>query len=184
MAIRLVCEVKVSGILNMSRRTFNNIMTAVWDKAGRTWHREYRPKHFTTAGAREYGYVPRSKGYMLRKAKGYVAREKKGGPGILMSGHQRPLVWTGISEKAAERLSLKSTSQGVTVHVPAPRLNWRPGGGTMNLADEMTRISEGEGRDITKFVEETLTRAMESQPGVTVRRIGETTWVEGAWASA
>lgn len=52
------------------------------------WHSAMLPIHFTTGGAAKYDYAPRTAKYQRRKA-----RQKK---------HQRPLVFTGDSEKAAK----------------------------------------------------------------------------------
>ena len=181
MAIRIVCEVKTRGMLNMSKSTFNNIMKEVWYYAGLKWHTDMRPKHFTTAGGREYGYTARAKGYMLRKAHGYKASETAGGPGVKVGGHQRPLWFSGASERDSRRESISSTSKGATVHVFAPRLNFRPVGGRINLADEMTRVSDPEQVAIGDYVLSTLIRAFDSHKEARVRRIGDTTWVENAF---
>ena len=178
MAVKMIIEVKTSGILNMGKRTFNNVMKEVWYWAGRKWHRDMRLKHFAPAGAREYGYTPRSRGYMLRKAKGYKAAEQGGGPKTTVGGHQRPLWFTGASERDSKRLSITSTFKGATVHVFAPRLNFRPKGGRINLGDEMTRVSGGEQTEMGEYVLPLMIRAFESHPEAKVRRLGDIIWIE------
>ncbi len=74
--------------------------------AARHWHRNFAQKHFTTQGDREYDYQPRTKQYMIRKAR------KK--------GNQLPLVWSG---------SLRSMVLG---RFPEPRI--RRDGETLRCA--------------------------------------------------
>lgn len=73
---------------DFSARAIQHAAMSALESAVEVWHSTMMPKHFTASAAREYNYTPRAKGYMIRKA-----RKMK---------HQRQLVWSGDSEKAAK----------------------------------------------------------------------------------
>jgi len=64
------------------------------------WHVRVRPKHFTAAGARQYGYSPRGEKYTKFKSRKYK--------------HSRPMVLTGLLEASMARQ-------------PSPRLSGKSG---------------------------------------------------------
>ena len=131
-------KVKYTGAIpgvTMSQRDWNEIQRGVWHAVGRYWHVHFRPKHFTRAGAMEYGYQPRSAGYMRRKAKA--------------KHHQDPLVYTGESRRRTRTARIvpfaTANRVGVRVRMSAPSLNYRRNDRAPDLREEMTTISEGEG---------------------------------------
>ncbi len=66
------------------------------------WHAETMPGHFQRSAQNKYRYTPRKKGYQIRKAKQH--------------GHQRPLVFSGESERDARagiRLSSRRLGGGI-----------------------------------------------------------------------
>jgi hypothetical protein len=72
------------------------------------WHREFLPKHFQLGAVSKYNYQPRTAKYMRGKAK--------------HKGHQRPLVFSGVTERMATqfgaRVSGTSKRSRVTFRVP------------------------------------------------------------------
>lgn len=83
-------------------KEWRKLFTAMYIHLGRLWHRFLLPKHFTHAGATEYGYAPRTRLYTLRKRKKW--------------GHTYPLVWSGATKQAALRTQdVKATSKGAVV---------------------------------------------------------------------
>lgn len=81
------------------------------------WHKDILPKHFTTAGAREYGYKARSKATQIRKARLH-RRLKVAGTEPLA-----PLVMTGnLRETVLRKLRVQKTgasaSRRVVLTVP------------------------------------------------------------------
>lgn len=107
----------------------------VMEEVGEYWHDHFRAKHFTREGAAEYGYKPRSKGYMVKKAK--------------LKGHQDPLVFSGMSRalsaiKDVRPFSPSAERAYVRVVLHTPALNLIPTGGTINLREEMERVSATE----------------------------------------
>lgn len=107
------------------RKQLGEVRRTTWDAMGSHWHRNIRPKHFTVAGAREYGYRERTKGYMKMKQRKY--------------GHQLPLVMTGQSRRATQIGRITATKDRVRVTMTAPRLNWSRG--QTKPREELTRIS-------------------------------------------
>ena len=87
------------------------------------WHGEMLPQHFEASAARKYfgAYTPRTKRYMLRKA-----REKH---------HQRPMIWSGgmydeivgKAPKLAEYRNPRSTRLRVRIDVHARHMNFWSG---------------------------------------------------------
>lgn len=72
------------------------------------WHEHTLPKHFTRAGADEYGYEKRTKAHMKRKARKY--------------GHQNPLMFSGDMKRMLQQMArITSTSRGGAVTMDAPR---------------------------------------------------------------
>jgi hypothetical protein len=124
------------------KREMNRILKECWSLIGQLWHREMRPKHFTHAGAREYGYTPRSGESARPCSKGF--RRSYTGRKLRKFGHTLPLVYTGTSRGLTRTGNITATSKGVRIAMHAPALNLRPKGGTINLYDEMTRISQRE----------------------------------------
>lgn len=119
-------------ISKQEQRKINRVVLA---EIGEYWHDHFRAKHFTREGAAEYNYAPRSKGYMIRKAK--------------VKGHQDPLVYSGMSRALAAIKDVRPFSPSadrayVHVVIHAPTLNLIPTGGTINLREEMERVSQGE----------------------------------------
>lgn len=72
------------------------------------WHKKYLPRHFTTAGGRDYKYQPRSKKYMIRKARRFH--------------HQLPLVYTGDLKRMLSRtIKITTTSKGAKGSLMGPQ---------------------------------------------------------------
>jgi hypothetical protein len=131
----------VPGGIGVPAKRFHEIRKEVWLAAGELWHERFREKHFTRAGATEYGYTPRSgEGLSGKKFwQSYTGRKQR------YKGHQRPLVFTGDTEKQAKRKKIVATSRGtkssLRIYIRAPRLNSRNPHSKINMRDEMTRVS-------------------------------------------
>ncbi len=136
-------KVKYTGAIpgvTMSQREWNEIQRGVWQAVGRYWHVHFRPKHFTRAGAQEYGYEPRTAAYQRRKAK--------------QKHHQEPLVFTGESRRrtrSARIVPFATASRvGVRVRMSAPNLSYRRAN-TPDMRDELTTISDSEGAVLSRL---------------------------------
>jgi hypothetical protein len=131
----IIANITTSGYMpKLAIRKQNNIRRESMREVGTYWHGHFREKHFTREGASEYGYAQRSRGYMIAKAR--------------VKHHQDPLVWSGESREQSRALHVVPTATQaeakVKVILHTPKLNYIPKGGTINLRDEMTRVSQRE----------------------------------------
>lgn len=115
---------------------------------GLFWKSNLLKKHFTPAGAREYQYQNRTKGYMIRKAK--------------KRGNQNPLMWTGKSLAGAlanNNITATATATRARVRVPidAPTLN-RMGKNRIDMAAEVTAVSDGDTRLLSSQLQQSVNR--------------------------
>jgi len=129
------------------QRTWNNVVRMAWVAVGKYWHRNFRPKHFTEAGAREYGYAKRGAEYEQRKK-----REV---------GHNLPLVWSGDSRDATAQGRIKAhatrNKSGVKVSMPAGSLNF---GGRRWGGPELTKISAVEMQQLVHVLDSQIDRLL------------------------
>ena len=161
------------------RRILNQITRAAWNRAGIFWHTRMAPKHFTHAAYSEYDYTPRTGKYQKAKKRKY--------------GHNLPLVFSGDSRRLAatqdvrpftgsvatvrEFVSMSGSkirwkeragrvTGGVRIVIHATGLNRRPGiHARINLRDEMTRVSDREGRQIVKVLRSHYIKGIEAIRG-------------------
>ncbi len=152
-------EVRKTGVAGMKPADFNRIRKACFFDVATWWIKVCMPKHFTVAGGKEYGYLPRSPWYLGEKQD--------------RMGHTNPLVWTGEARSDARRTArAESTSKGGKAVINVPKLNWRkaarPGRGfwrasKIHMADELRTVSRRErvqaSRLFNKFLEMRLNKA-------------------------
>lgn len=118
------------------QRQINDEVREEMRAMGQAWKERYLPKHFTRAGAREYAYKDRTKGYMMKKAR--------------KQGHQDPLVYSGESRaRALGAGNIVATAiakkASVAVSVNANTLNFRAAGkGGIDLYNEVIAVADGE----------------------------------------
>lgn len=143
------------------RREWNGILKNAWAAVGRYWHTMYRPKHFTHAGATEYGYEKRKSRYERRKLRRY--------------GHTYPLVFSGMSRNLARLQDVRpyatggnspTGKSGVRIVLHSPGLNRRPKTGTINMRDEMTRVSRREMRELLSICSHRVQNGLDGLRGV------------------
>lgn len=130
MPFGLKIKLKLTGVVNATRRRFAKHQKEGFLRLGATWHKQFRPKHFTRRGAAEYGYDRRTRRYTATKMRRF--------------GHADPLVFTGESRTLAKARRLTGTSKGSRLTMNVPALNRRPKGKKQSMRDEMTVTSEGE----------------------------------------
>jgi len=88
-------KTKVSGV---SASQLRAVFKKAYEDTARYWHKHMLPKHFTRAGAIEYGYTKRTEKYMKRKAKKW--------------GHQDPLVYSGnLRDRAKLTRDIRANSK-------------------------------------------------------------------------
>lgn len=149
----------VPGV-GLKRRELNVIMKRAWYYIGVYWHRFFRPKHFTQAGAREYGYKPRrgqrGSGFGLFK-ESYTGRKLK------KWGHTNPLVWKGLARDLTAIQDVRPTSKGVRIVMgAAQKLNWRHPKSDIYMAEEMRRVSIGERKVLIRIFDRFMDKAIKA----------------------
>ena len=140
-------KVKYQGAVpsdaQLGKREYNNLRKESWFTTGKYWFQHFREKHFTKAGAQEYGYK-RRKGELIAKSSPRYKRSYTGRKEAQF-GHTDPLVFTGESKRASRQSNIRSTNSGVRVSLPGLRkFNFRHPRSQINMAEEMRTISEVE----------------------------------------
>lgn len=132
------------------RRHARRITKEALAKTAAYHHRQFMHKHFTKAGAAEYGYSPRkgeqsgigSKAFF----RSYTGRKQR------MKGHTLPLVWSGESRELAKIRDIRSTSNKARIVQHARGLNRRHPNSQVRMQDEIRAISDAEVQsDIQQF---------------------------------
>lgn len=133
---------KVKGV---SAKTMRAASKKALAAAAKYWHQFLLPKHFTRAGAIEYGYENRTKKYMIRKAK--------------IRHHQDPLVWSGSLKRAASMVrDIRSTSKAgkvVMKNLPRHVFYYKPTK-PIHKERELVMVSRRDERALTAFFENHL----------------------------
>lgn len=151
----------------LTRSEFNEVKRDVFRDAGEFWHTHLRPKHFTHAGASEYGYLPR-KGDRGRPHRGGFNSSYQGRK-LRLFGHTRPLEFTGEGRKLSQIQDVRVTSKRVRVILPR-KFNWRNASSPIIMREEITAISQNdEDQLIDRAEENTVNRLNEIKRTHTVR---------------
>jgi hypothetical protein len=96
------CDLEWVDVL---KRDLNDALRKGWEEAAIHHQEHHMPEHFEQNAYAKYGYQPRTKAYMIRKAK--------------QMHQQLPLVWSGVLKKAIlESVEIRATAHGA-------RLTWR-----------------------------------------------------------
>lgn len=129
---------------NVSARAIRAAAKEALEIAIEQWHGTMMPQHFTTAAPAKYGYTPRTKKYMIRKAR--------------KMHHQRPLEFTGDSKKAAmfDYRIAQTTIAGrpaayVAMSMPGYFVK-RPKSSTIDKPAELTRTTTMEEQQLGQLV--------------------------------
>jgi hypothetical protein len=132
-----------------AQRTWNQMIREVWITRGELWHAEFRPKHFTKAGAREYGYHPRAgEPGNTRKNfwRSYTGRKQR------VMHHTRPLIWSGESMNLTRirvvQVQATKTKSRCEVVLRSPGFNRRNPHSDIDMREEVTHVSDAESREI------------------------------------
>lgn len=95
------------------------VMEQAFHRAGDYWGSHFLMKHFTSAGAREYGYAPRKNERARRGGKRFA---RTAGSAEQRAGEILPLVWSGDLKRQASTYRVKAvaTSNQVYAEVAMP----------------------------------------------------------------
>jgi hypothetical protein len=93
----ITVHINLSGVALLKKNDVKDAIRAAMQGMGVHWRRRFLPKHFTHAGAREYGYHPRAgeKG-SHRKYYGSYTHQK-----LRKMNHTLPLVYSGEMRRQA-----------------------------------------------------------------------------------
>jgi len=141
----------------LTKREMNNAIKGANDDMGLFWLGMIRPKHFTKAGATEYGYAPRDgergQGGKYGFKKTYTGRK------LREKGHTRPLVWSGDSMRKSAQGRVQPTFKRMKVIMNVPTLNFSPvNRSDMNMRAELTEVSERDFRQMLRVFQRSLDR--------------------------
>ena len=130
---------------DLTKRVHAAIMKKVHYRLGAYWLHEIRPRHFTKQAPQIYGYAPRQgEGPRSKEKKSffasYLGRKQK------TKRHQRPLVFSGTSERLSAQGEVRPTSKRVRVVMRVPAFNFvqTRRGYTINMREELTRVTQSE----------------------------------------
>lgn len=154
------------ALANWTKTNIRKVIQAALFKVGDYWHRNFMKKHFTKAGAREYGYAPR-KGERARA--GSKTFRKVAGPAERREGQILPLVHSGALRAACQTRQLIVEQTGGKIRVlvwlrKARALNLRPTNAKINMREEATTISEGEKRVLTNLLNREVIKGLRGLP--------------------
>lgn len=126
------------------QRELGRILKDAYYYAADHWERKLLPKHFTSAGASEYQYKPRTKRYMIIKAKKHH--------------HQNPLEYSGESKRMIRRMPrITATSKGASVRLNVPwyfeRVRGQKKTKNFDKVRELMAVSPGDEKYLDKQVE-------------------------------
>lgn len=128
--------------------------------AAHWWDEEFEPQHFLPSAMQRYAYVPRTKRYMLLKAKRY--------------GHQNPLEFSGRSKAAAESgvQYQQNPQQGQTTlrftGLPRYWFMYQRTGKKIDKPKELTTVLPSEEKKLSEVAAPVLVeRLMSSLPSTT-----------------
>jgi len=146
--------VYTGAVPGLAVREVNTIKRRAFFGGGVQWHKQFRPKHFTRAGASEYGYAPRS-GERGNTPRGGFRRSYTGRK-LKQFGHTRPLEFSGEAKALTRMRDVRATAtrkrSRVRVVLHANKLNWRNPDSEINMADELRRISAAERTQLIRTI--------------------------------
>lgn len=163
--MQIKIEMTTEGVfLDYKNADIRKAVQAALFKVGDYWHRNFMKKHFTKAGAREYGYAPR-KGERARA--GSKTFRKVAGPAERREGQILPLVHSGELRLACQTRQLITEMKRDNVSVlvwlrKARALNLRPQG--INMREEATTISEPERQVLSELLNREIIKGLRAMP--------------------
>lgn len=154
--------------MRKAKWSWARIVKAAWFKAGCFWHSELREKHFTHAGAREYGYLPRAGETGNTRKKfwaSYTGRKQR------IMGHTLPLVWSGESMNLTKIRKIRTKAEGFLTYsgceviLPSPGFNRRNPHSHINMREEVTAISQRDASTVVRGFEGEVNRRLNAIRG-------------------
>ena len=140
---------------NLTKRLQGQFIKQGMSEAGKLWHVDIRPKHFTNRGATEYGYRPRQgeRGSGGKFNSSYTARK------LRKFGHTRPLEYTGETKRMSRIVRVVNTSKSVKLRYSLRKLDFVQG-----ARDEFSRFSEADEQLIVNTVDKSIQKQLDELP--------------------
>lgn len=113
------------------------------------WHETIRPKHFQESATEEYGYRARQADYEATKQRAL--------------GHTRPLVYSGESERATERMQVRVAARSATLAMSPGNLAFNPKKGRVNMRKELTETTQAETDELAVVFQNAMDQSMRSR---------------------
>lgn len=170
---RTIRIIQTGATPELTMKEWSKCTEAAWRAAGKFWHEELREKHFTKAGAQEYGYAPRKGEGLSGKAfwRSYTGRK------LRMFGHTKPLVWSGRGEAGTRRQDIKPGRDGnqpyswVVITLHSPVFNFRNPKSNVDMRKELRTVSDRETIQIGLVYQRALVAAINSLGGSQTTRV-------------
>lgn len=136
-------SVKLRGLpLGLPKPEWNKMLKASYGAALEYWHKEIRPGHFEETAYSKYHYQYRTRKHRIRKMKKF--------------GHNRPMVYTGLSLLKSERFKIVSSAKKARLVMNVPALNLRRSDISPNMREELTIVTQEERRRMINVFTDTL----------------------------
>ena len=159
--IPIQCRLSADEHPGIRVRQLSDIGKLVHYAMGREWADDLLPEHFQPGAINVFGYQPRKRSTLIRKAK--LAKL-----GVVQDGGLLPLVHTGRlrSMLTGHSQPVIGTANRTTVHLNGPSyFSIRPyKSGRPNLGAEVTAVSARHERLITAVADRTFHRALKQIP--------------------
>jgi len=174
MVAQLGFRIKYGGAIAafMSRRDWSQqIVEPSWVPPLIQWKRDFRPVHFTARGFNLYGYTPRKGQDAPRGSKSFW--QSYFGQKLRKMKHSLPLVYTGELRDATAQGYVRATGRSGRYVMPgAQKANFRYWGSSINMRDELTRVTASERRDMVRTMDREMIRRLRGAKTVIQRTIG------------
>ena len=142
----ILFKVEITGGPKVMKRDLGRLKKAAFTEALTLWHRRFRAAHFTTAGAKKYGYKPRKGSRETPAGRDRRSRKFKRsytGQKLRLMGHELPLVFSGEGRALSKNKRIQVTGKGGKAKLPR-KFNWRNPHSDINMREELTNVLSGE----------------------------------------
>src|SRR3990172_4585931 len=143
----------------LKKRDWNaQVETPSWTEVALFQKRRHLAKHFTEAGASEYGYARRSRDYTKKKEKKF--------------GHRNPLEWTGELKRCIRSPEIRATAKGVKIVLRgSQKANLRNPKSKADMAAELRVISDAEAVRLAKQKDLEMLRRIRAARGTDTKTL-------------
>lgn len=135
------------------KRLWNEALRRVFAAVGTEWHQEYYERHFTHAGAEQYGYYKRKGELASPGSKEF--RRSYTGKKLKRFGHTLPLRYTSTAYQLGKVAIVRSNSRGGKVILPRA-FNWQHPKSRIVMRDEITKVLPAEADHLRQLADRRL----------------------------